>query len=174
MDGAQSRAPDWSLRDSAWMEKKAPELIDTGATLFVFRTVCRSRQSHRPGHRDSPRRPILDDPRNCIFQSANGRDRYGPLTWQSAVVDGLFAGGRLSAVRMKPLVLAADGEARGNAFLAESGAAAVILGRLADRSTLRHRATVLAGFVRGGLETRTHPARVYLRQVSLSRQPGGL
>ena len=50
------------------------------------------------------------------------------------MVDVQFTGGRLSAVRMKPLVLAMEGEARGAPFLAQGGEAAAILGRLAELS----------------------------------------
>jgi hypothetical protein len=50
------------------------------------------------------------------------------------MVDVQFTGGRLSAVRIKPLVLAMEGEARGAPFLAQGGEAGAILGRLADLS----------------------------------------
>ncbi|MEY4815437.1 MAG: hypothetical protein RLZZ162_2510 [Verrucomicrobiota bacterium] len=112
-----------------WMETWARELIDAGATVFVAHgnPALHGIEIYR-------RRPILYGLGNYIFQSANSLDRYGPLTWQSAVVDVQFTGGRLSAVRMKPLVLAMEGEARGAPFLAQGGEAAAILGRLADIS----------------------------------------
>lgn len=112
-----------------WMETWARELIDAGATVFVAHgnPALHGIEIYRG-------RPILYGLGNYIFQSANSLDRYGPLTWQSAVVDVQFTGGRLSAVRMKPLVLAMEGEARGAPFLAQGGEAAAILGRLADIS----------------------------------------
>ena len=113
----------------AWMEKWARQLVDAGATLFVAHgnPALHGIEIYRG-------RPILYGLGNYIFQSTGSLDRYGPLTWQSAVVDVQFTGGRLSAVRMKPLVLAMEGEARGAPFLAQGGEAAAILGRLAELS----------------------------------------
>jgi len=113
----------------AWMEQWARQLVDAGATLFVAHgnPALHGIEIYRG-------RPILYGLGNYIFQSAGSLDRYGPLTWQSAVVDVQFTGGRLRAVRMKPLVLAMEGEARGAPFLAQGGEAAAILGRLADLS----------------------------------------
>ena len=111
------------------MEKWARQLVDAGATLFVAHgnPALHGIEIYRG-------RPILYGLGNYIFQSTGSLDRYGPLTWQSAVVDVQFTGGRLSAVRMKPLVLAMEGEARGAPFLAQGGEAAAILGRLAELS----------------------------------------
>ena len=113
----------------AWMEKWARQLVDAGATLFVAHgnPALHGIEIYRG-------RPILYGLGNYIFQSAGSLDRYGPLTWQSALVDVTFADGRLSGVRIKPLVLAMEGEARGAPFLAQGGEAAAIMGRLADLS----------------------------------------
>jgi poly-gamma-glutamate capsule biosynthesis protein CapA/YwtB (metallophosphatase superfamily) len=113
----------------AWMERWARQLVDAGATLFVAHgnPALHGIEIYRG-------RPILYGLGNYIFQSTGSLDRYGPLTWQSALVDVTFAGGRLSGVRMKPLVLAMEGAARGAPFLAQGGEAAAILGRLADLS----------------------------------------
>ncbi len=113
----------------AWMEKWARQLIDAGAGIFVAHG-----NPALHGIEIYQGRPILYGLGNYIFQSAGSLDRYGPLTWNSAVVDVRFTGGRLSAVRLKPLVLALEGEARGAPFLAQGGEATAILSRLADLS----------------------------------------
>ena len=113
----------------AWMEKWARQLVDAGATLFVAHG-----NPALHGIEIYQGRPILYGLGNYIFQSSGSLDRFGPLTWQSAVVDVTFTAGRLSAVRLKPLVLAMEGEARGAPFVAQGGEAAAILGRIADLS----------------------------------------
>ena len=112
-----------------WMENWARELVDAGATIFVAHgnPALHGIEIYRG-------KLILYGLGNYIFQSSSSLDRYGPLAWQSAMVDVQFTGGRLSAVRIKPLVLAMEGEARGAPFLAQGGEAGAILGRLADLS----------------------------------------
>jgi hypothetical protein len=68
-----------------------------------------------------------DSTKRRLFVPLVSHDRYGPLAWQSAVLDVQFTGARLSAVRIKPLVLVMEGEARGAPYLAQGGEAGAIL-----------------------------------------------
>jgi poly-gamma-glutamate synthesis protein (capsule biosynthesis protein) len=112
-----------------WMESWARELIDAGAHIYV---VHGNPALH--GVEIYKGRLILYGLGNYIFQSAQTIDRYGPLAWQSVLVEARFTKGRVSAVRFTPLVLAMDGEFRGAPFVAQGGEADAILGRLEDIS----------------------------------------
>jgi poly-gamma-glutamate capsule biosynthesis protein CapA/YwtB (metallophosphatase superfamily) len=112
-----------------WMESWARELIDAGAHIYVAHG-----NPALHGVEIYKGRLILYGLGNYIFQSAQTIDRYGPLAWQSVLVDARFTKGRVSAVGFTPLVLAMDGEFRGAPFVAQGGEADAILGRLEDIS----------------------------------------
>jgi poly-gamma-glutamate synthesis protein (capsule biosynthesis protein) len=113
----------------AWMEVWARQLVDAGASLFVAHgnPALHGIEIYRG-------KPLLYGLGNYIFQSSNSLDRYGPLAALSAVVEVRFNRDRLGAVRIRPLVLALEGEARGAPFLAQGGEAAAVLATLADQS----------------------------------------
>ena len=113
----------------SWMEAWARELVDAGANIYVGHG-----NPALHGVEIYKDRLILYGLGNYIFNSGNSIDRYGPLAWYSAVVDGEFVDGRVAAVRFRPLVLAMDGEARGAPYLAQGGEASAVLGRLAEVS----------------------------------------
>ena len=113
----------------AWMEAWARRLIDAGASLYVAHgnPALHGIEIHRG-------RPIFYGLGNYIFQSYANLDRYGPLASLSAVVDVRFTRGRLTAVQLRPLVLALEGEARGAPFLAQAGEAVAVLSTVAEQS----------------------------------------
>lgn len=113
----------------AWMEAWARRLVDAGASIYVAHgnPALHGIEIYRG-------RPIVYGLGNYIFQSENSLDRYGPLASLSAVVEVRFTRGRLSAVRLQPLVLAQEGEARGAPFLAQAGEAVAVLSTLAEQS----------------------------------------
>ena len=118
-----------------WMVEWTHQLIDAGASMYV-------------GHGDPALhgveiykgRPILYGLGNFIFHSPNNRatrDVFGPLAFMSAVVHAEFEGGKVTSLRFQPIVLSLEevaGSPRGTPYLAETGEAAAILGRLADAS----------------------------------------
>lgn len=116
----------------AWLVTWAHELIDAGASLYVAHG-----DPALHGVEIYHGRPILFGLGNYIFNSEQSPDVYGPLAYFSAVAYCEFAGGKLSAVHFRPLVLSLDETAdvpRGIPYLAQGGEAAAVLQRLAQVS----------------------------------------
>jgi poly-gamma-glutamate synthesis protein (capsule biosynthesis protein) len=109
-----------------WMEAWARELVDAGAAVFVAHgdPALHGVEVYRGAL-------ILYGLGNYIFQPAAGLDRYGPLAWESAVVDAEFEGRTVKSVRFRPIVLSMEGEGKGAPYLAQGGEAESILARLA-------------------------------------------
>jgi poly-gamma-glutamate synthesis protein (capsule biosynthesis protein) len=102
-----------------WMKTWARACLDAGATIFVAHgtPLVHGLEIYRG-------RPIFYGLGNFIFQSTINQER---AVWESFVVRGTFEGGKLRALKLRPVLLNAEGEP-GVRFIATRGLPAPLAG----------------------------------------------
>ncbi len=123
----------------AWKQRFARACIDAGASLFVSHgaPLLHGIEIYRG-------RPIFYDLGGLIFHTVTAPGYYDPAVWESVLADAEYIGGKLSALRLRPMVLNEMGEGappqprfyatRGVPARATGAPARAILDRLADLS----------------------------------------
>lgn len=125
----RTRTPEWKMR-------LALECVDAGATVFVSHGVPQLQ-----GIELYRGRPLLYGLGSFIFHTITKPGHYAPEVWQGALADLTFAEGRLTALRLRPILLNETGfdparplETRGAPRAATGADARRVLEHLAELS----------------------------------------
>ena len=122
-----------------WKKRFARACIDAGATIFVSHgaPLLHGIEVYRGG-------VIFYDLGGLVFHTITATGYYLPEVWESAIAYAEFSGGKLSALRLRPVALNERGEGeppapqfyltRGMPSLATGAQARAILERLAKLS----------------------------------------
>ena len=122
-----------------WKRRFARACLDAGATAFVSHgaPMLHGIELYRG-------RPIFYDLGGLVFHTITAPGYYLPEIWESVIADAEFAGGKLTALKLRPVALNERGEGeppakrfyetRGAPSLATGEAARAILDRLAKLS----------------------------------------
>ncbi len=122
-----------------WKRRFARACLDAGATVFVSHgaPMLHGIELYRG-------RPIFYDLGGLVFHTITAPGYYLPEIWESVIADAEFAGGKLTALKLRPVALNERGEGeppakrfyetRGCPTLATGAAAQGILARLAKLS----------------------------------------
>ena len=122
-----------------WKRRFARACLDAGATVFVSHgaPMLHGIELYRG-------RPIFYDLGGLVFHTITAPGYYLPEIWESVIADAEFAGGKLTALKLRPVALNERGEGeppakrfyetRGAPSLATGEAARAILDRLAKLS----------------------------------------
>lgn len=133
-----------------WKRRFARACLDAGATVFVSHgaPMLHGIELYRG-------RPIFYDLGGLVFHTITAPGYYLPEIWESVIADAEFAGGKLVALKLRPVALNERGvgdppskrfyETRGAPSLATGDAARAILDRLARLSAPYGTRLVIAG-----------------------------
>ena len=133
-----------------WKRRFARACLDAGATAFVSHgaPMLHGIELYRG-------RPIFYDLGGLVFHTITAPGYYLPEIWESVIADAEFAGGKLVALKLRPVALNERGEGeppskrfyetRGAPSLATGDAARAILDRLARLSAPYGTRLVIAG-----------------------------